>query len=121
LNYGTDTPYNERSGFEYLVQGLIGLITLAVLLTIPLGIGASYTDRSEKATALAGEHLSRLGIEGATTACQKYDTDGDGYISCDYSTQDQDGRRSIEPLECAPGFFFEGDCRVPKMSVRAGR
>lgn len=119
-------PYNQRSyfngdGFAALVAIFSALIIGATFLGVILAFGASYTDRADKATALAEEHLERLGVSGATTACQKYDTDGDGYISCDYSTEGPDGRRAIEPLECAPGFFFEGDCRVPKMTVRQGR
>lgn len=117
-------PYNQRSyfdGFASNIAFLSMLLVGATFLSIPLSVCASYTDRADQATALAEEHLARLGIEGATTACQKYDTDGDGYISCDYSTEGPDGRRTIEPLECAPGFFFEGDCRVPKMTTRQGR
>lgn len=55
-----------------------------------------------------------LGIEYTGIACNDYDSDRDGYVSCTLAMKNGETKQ----IECRGAYSFGHGCRDPKMSIR---
>lgn len=99
-----------------LIELLIAVVALMVVGGVflrPLLGNQEHTEAQAKAWA------SNL-FEGEVRAtCTRFDTDGDGYISCDVSVQSPRGT-SVYPVLCAAPFTFNSGCKQ-KPVIAPGR
>lgn len=90
----------------------LGIIVVAGVLSV-LFCGGMVNNVSGRAHDLAQaeavKFLRTAGINGIVQ-CAGTDSDGDGYISCPYTTHDG----TIHPLECAAAMTINTGCRPPK-------
>ncbi len=56
-----------------------------------------------------------LGLEYKGEVCNNHDSDGDGYVSCNYTMPDG----SVHTVECAGSFNMQHGCRAPKPVLRS--
>jgi hypothetical protein len=102
------------SAIEYLIVAVILVIMLFFVGGIGFNIYVGFIDRSVATKELGVEFLTELNVRDAALACQGYDTDADGYISCTYTLP---GSETLHSIECAPGWFFKGNCRAQRFIV----
>lgn len=100
-----------------LIELIIGVAAVGVVVGALVGFGGCGRGCSGAAQADAQQEansfLQQMNIKGKAI-CAKYDTDGDGYISCPYTVE---GSADIHPLECASGLIYDEGCRPPKMVI----
>ena len=71
-------------------------------------MGASKVEAEKQAKQWAKE----MGLEVKKISCNGSDSDGDGYVSCNFNV---DGK--ITTYECAGAFNLNQGCRPPKVHV----
>ena len=64
----------------------------------------------------AREYAKALGIKIHGVTCMRDDTDDDGYVSCNMSIADNNGKVTIQPIECAVKWTMNTGCRIPKFN-----
>jgi hypothetical protein len=98
----------------------------ASLLALALFIGWAYASRNVRAHTAerAGDaFITKLYADYQIIgkSCQKEDTDGDSYVSCDYRIKNaESGERTI-PLQC-PGvrkYLLGNTCKESRMVIQA--
>jgi prepilin-type N-terminal cleavage/methylation domain-containing protein len=103
-----------------LIELMIVVAIVGILVAI-LGGFAFRGCASSKGTAEeeARAYAQSMGMKIEGVSCMNRDTDGDGYVSCSLSVVGQDGKKTIEPLECAARWSWNNDgCKVPVMRVQ---
>lgn len=104
---------NESPVFKGIV--VVGMLMIFGLFGVAM-CGTTVnnvTGRShDLAQSAAGKYLRETGIKGKAS-CVNTDSDGDGYLSCSYVTEDG----NIHPLECAGAMTLNEGCRPPKAII----
>jgi len=72
---------------------------------------ASPAHNKHEAEEQFAAYANSLGIEYDHVVCNTVDSDGDGYISCTYSVNND-----LHQIECAGAYNFQQGCRLPKVS-----
>lgn len=67
----------------------------------------------DSARGEARKWSAQMGIKIKRMNCQRMDTDGDGYVSC--QIRDSSGR--IHYVECAGALTLQSGCRMPKATL----
>jgi hypothetical protein len=109
---GMYDPLGRRTGSGVLkVIVIFGIVIFGIIMVFG-GTASNVSGHShDVAQKAANQFVSS--IPGAAAHCVQVDSDGDGYISCPYTTPDG----NAHPLECAGGFNINNGCRIPKVIV----
>ena len=111
----------NRSGLT-IIELLVGLAIVLVVGGALFWACHGATDVNADAVQQAHEYATGLGLDVKGTQCAKWDSDGDGYVSCTLALVEPDGAIQPMAIECAAGFNTTGwmndGCRVPKAVVR---
>ncbi len=67
---------------------------------------------SPSATDNATTWARQVGLKADAIVCDRFDSDGDGYVSCAFRTG-----TDVTVYECAGLFSWNHGCRTPKASV----
>lgn len=102
-----------------LIELIIVVAIFGVLVALA-GFGLKSCAGSKSlAEDEARAYAQSMQIKITGVSCMNRDTDSDGYVSCSMSVVGQDGKTTIEPLECAARWTFNNDgCKVPVMRVQ---
>jgi len=105
-----------------LIEVFIGLCIVAVILAIfaqgcfQLGRKAPPDIESQARAFMERQTYKVLAVQ-----CATLDSDGDGYVSCTV-TVDDDGHKESEQVECAAELQFRADgCRLQPTQSKARR
>ncbi len=105
-----------RSNLPWFITGgvvLVLLIASILLITAGKGIGQFFFGRAYAEGELRDYVAQVLKQEVQGVSCQAYDTDNNGYVSCDYTIAKNDN--AVNSIECAvwglDGFINRG-CRT---------
>lgn len=106
----------------FLLLGGAGVIVLAgaiALVTVGKEVGQFFFGRSFAESELRSYVQRVMGEEVKGVQCQKRDSDGNGYVSCDYTLVSQPGK--TYSLECSAwgldGFLNRGcKTRLPSFN-----
>lgn len=96
--------------------GFIVAIVIALMLG-GWGIGAAKCSGADHHSAEKEfkSWAKSLGLEYKGEVCNNHDSDGDGYVSCNYTMPDG----SVHTVECAGSFNMQHGCRAPKPVLRS--
>jgi hypothetical protein len=107
---------NPKLIFSLVLAGFLLIGSATFLVTVGRNIGQFFFGRSFSEAELRDyvSKVTKQQVNGAS--CQPYDTDGNGYVSCDYTTVADPN--TPRPIECAAwgldGFLNRGcKARVP--------
>lgn len=96
-----------------IVQTIAQTITQSFIISFLLLAGCHGRDH-ETAFKNLKEYLKDLEIISLAKKCNKYDTDGDGYVSCEYKNENEE----IVYLECWGNSWYDSDgCRSPQPKI----
>ncbi len=107
---------NNAAGGLIIVIVVLGFIVFAVM-KCGADVGGQTHDTAQKE---AEKWVRQMGLN-AKAQCADRDTDNDGYVSCTLVVTDPDGKKHVEPLECAGSFTTNNGCRAPKALVRTNQ
>lgn len=105
-----------------LIEVFIGLTIIAVILGI-LAQGCFQLGRKAPPDieAQARAFMERQTYKVLAVQCSTLDSDGDGYVSCTV-TVDDDGQKESEQVECAAEMQLRADgCRLQPTRAKAQR
>jgi hypothetical protein len=105
----------KNEGFT-LIELLIAVIAIMVVGGIFL---RPLLGNQENTEAQAKAWASKLFGGEAQATCTRFDTDGDGYISCDVAVKSPSGT-SVYPVLCAAPLTFNTGCKL-KPVITPGR
>lgn len=99
---------------EILVYLVVGAVLFGLLCLGLVRCGAtSLIPSKEVATHEAKVWAEDMGMDIKGVSCVRFDTDGDGYVSC--TLMGTNGNVYI--VECASALTFNSGCRTPKTSL----
>lgn len=98
----------------------MGRVAVVKRLFLGCALLLAGCDEHADAQRWADAWIKEQGLN-ARADCTRIDSDGDGYLSCTLVVTDPDGRKHIEPLECAGRYTLNTGCRYPKMSIRGAK
>lgn len=104
------------SDWGKVAVSLVVLGFIGVFLFAKCGADVSGHTRITAQTE-ANAWVRSMGLDAKAT-CADRDTDGDGYVSCTLVVTEADGRKHIEPLECAGALTINNGCRAPKAVIQ---
>ncbi|MFA5203031.1 MAG: prepilin-type N-terminal cleavage/methylation domain-containing protein [Lentisphaeria bacterium] len=98
---------------------LIELIIVIVILGAIAALAGNFlfrgcTSSSAEAEEAARAYAQKLGLKVIGVSCTDMDSDGDGYVSCSIS-HNENGKTAIQPVECAAKLSMNSGCKAPKM------
>jgi prepilin-type N-terminal cleavage/methylation domain-containing protein len=98
---------------------LIELIIVVVIVGIVVALAGNFlfkgcTSSSAEAEEAARAYAQKLGLKVIGVSCTDQDSDGDGYVSCSIS-HNENGKTAIQPVECAAKWSMNNGCKAPKM------
>ncbi|WP_287128627.1 hypothetical protein [Candidatus Cyanaurora vandensis] len=107
---------NAKSYLPALILGGIVVLVLGTgifLVTAGRGVGQFFFGKSYAEGELRDYVSTVLKEDVRGASCQAFDTDDNGYVSCDYTVASQTNiTRSIECAAWSVGGFFNRGCRT---------
>jgi prepilin-type N-terminal cleavage/methylation domain-containing protein len=109
----------KNRGFTLVELMIVVAIIGPVLVLIGWFTFRGCTSNEGSAEEEARKYGMQLGLEVKGVSCTNRDTDGDGYVSCSIS-HNENGKLSIMPVECAVKFGMNSGCKAQKIGVGRG-
>lgn len=109
-----DLPF--KVFFVFMFTGM-GLFLLLFFGSCSVSLFDSYSGRAHQRVQVRAEKfLNELNISHEAISCNSLDTDGNGYITCSYKSNDK-----IETIECSDSIYIESGCRTLKIKAIENR
>lgn len=99
----------NNSANALFTLGIIGLIAI-VILALFSSFFSNVSGHTRVTAQKQAEYFFQVAGIDAIAQCVNNDSDGDGYVSCPYTTKDG----VTHPLECAGPITTNTGCRMPK-------
>lgn len=95
----------------------IGLCFILITGLVIVSINDSYSGKAHvRVQARAERFLDELKITHEAISCNSLDTDGNGYITCSYKSNNK-----IETIECSNSMWIDSSCRNLKVQAIENR
>lgn len=94
---------------------IVGILAIAAIFVGNLATRCS--DNGSTAEDEARKYAKSLGIDLKGVSCTERDSDGDGYVSCSIS-HNENGKTEIMPVECAVKWGMNSGCKAQKIGVQ---
>lgn len=105
----------------FLILFLLGFLVVGVstyLMTAGQTVGQVFFGRQFAESQLRNYVQKVLNQELNGGSCQAVDSDGNGYVSCDYTTQSEPNRpRSVECAAWGWEGFFNRGCKSRQLTI----
>jgi hypothetical protein len=99
--------------FELLF--VVGILAIVAIFIVRFATGCS--DNGSTAEDEARKYAKSLGLEIKGVSCTERDSDGDGYVSCSIS-HNENGSVAIMPVECAIKWSANSGCKSQKIGIQ---